>query len=127
MSGAPSDSEILRALTTLSPNTRTHYQKCYRDYCAGDHRANKKYIYDLVMRKVNDGRRQRPPPVVVAQAVPVQGPVTVGTIPCTPQTISIVVQAPVTLQVLGAVGLLTVTTGAFGAGMAFYYAMASPI
>jgi hypothetical protein len=120
MSGVPSDSELLRALVHLAPNTRTHYQKCYRDYCAGDHRANKKYIYDLVMRKVNDGRRsmQQPSPV---QAVPiVVNNGGSGGLPA----ISIVVQAPLSLQVLGAVGLFAVTTMAFCAGMAFSYAMA---
>lgn len=118
MSGAPTDAEILCALADLAANTRSHYQRAYRDYSAGDHRPAKKALYDLVMRKVNDVRRR----AVNAANAP-RGDASPGT------TTTIVVHAapapPITAAnapppLLATVGLVTVVAFAFGAGMAAF-------
>lgn len=98
----PSDGDILAALINLAPSTRCHYQKCYRDYLAGDHRPAKKYIYDLVMRKVHYRSRL---PVPAAPAAPSHG-----------HAGPIILQAPVTSQLIGVIGLMTITALAFVTG-----------
>lgn len=103
---SPSDDEIMRALSNLARNTRLHYQKYYRDYCAGDHRPAKKYIYDLVMRKVNDSRR-------VPRGAPPAGRMPSIQMPTITPTV--ILQT----QLISAVGLFTLTALAFLCGMAF--------